>query len=78
MTDERATVTCPDCDPDETFRKLAAARERTADHRTETGHSATWDLHELDRGVEQAGEGAGVCGRPKCTNEESALSCDDL
>jgi hypothetical protein len=41
MTDEHTTVTCPDCDLDETFRKIAAARERIADHRTETGHSAT-------------------------------------
>jgi hypothetical protein len=78
MADQRATVGCPDCEFEEAFRKLAAARERIADHRDETGHSARWDLHELSSGVEQAGEEAGVCGRPECTDEESALFRDDL
>ena len=77
MTDERATVTCPDCDLDETFRKLGGARSRIEDHRTETGHEATWELHRLDSGVERAGADAGVCGRPDCTNEESPLFQDE-
>lgn len=73
MTDERATVTCPDCDLAETFDRLGAARSRIEAHRTETGHEAAWELHRLDPGVERAGDDAGVCGRPACTNEASPL-----
>lgn len=76
MTDERATVTCPDCDLDETFARLRDARERIADHRRENGHRATWELHSLDAGVERAGDEAGVCGRPECTDEDSPLFRD--
>ncbi|WP_135854214.1 DUF7542 family protein [Halorussus salinus] len=77
MTDQRATVTCPDCDLHEAFRKLGAARERIEEHRTETGHEAIWDLGRLDAGVERAGDEAGVCGRPECT-DESPLFRDDV
>jgi hypothetical protein len=78
MTDQRATVSCPDCDLAESFDKLGAARERIEEHRTETGHEAVWDLGLLDAGVERAGEEAGVCGRSDCGDEESALFRDDL
>lgn len=77
MAGKRATVTCPECDLDETFTKLATARERIEDHRTETGHEATWKLHELSAGVERAGDDAGVCGRPGCTNPDSPLLHED-
>lgn len=73
MADERATVTCPACDLDETFTRLREARSRIEDHRRETGHEAVWDLHRLDAGVERAGDDAGVCGREGCTNEDSPL-----
>lgn len=73
MTDDRATVTCPECGLDETFARLRTARERIADHRAETGHAAMWDLHSLDSGVERASDDAGVCGRPECTNRDSPL-----
>lgn len=78
MADERATVTCSECNLDETFRKLAAARERIRDHRIETGHEAVWELHTLSSGVEQAGDEAGVCGREGCGETESPLFRDDL
>jgi hypothetical protein len=78
MTDERATVNCPDCGLDESFGKLGAARERIEAHRRETGHEAVWELSALSPGVERAGDEAGVCGRPECTDEESALFRDDL
>ncbi|WP_435181793.1 DUF7542 family protein [Halorussus sp. AFM4] len=77
MTDERATVTCPDCDLDETFDRLGAARARIETHRTEAGHEAEWELHRLDSGVERAGADAGVCGRPECTNAKSPLYRDE-
>lgn len=78
MANQRATVTCPDCDLSETFSKLRAARSRIEDHRTETGHAATWELHRLDAGVERAGDEAGVCGREGCGDEESPLFRDDV
>lgn len=73
MTDTRATVTCPDCDLEEAFEKLATARERIEEHRTETGHDPTWELGHLDSGVERAGDDAGVCGRERCVNPDSPL-----
>ncbi|MFC7079188.1 DUF7542 family protein [Halorussus caseinilyticus] len=76
MASKRATVTCPDCGLEETFTKLGTARSCIEDHRTETGHEATWELHQLDAGVERAGDDAGVCGRPGCTNENSPLVQD--
>lgn len=78
MADERATVTCPDCDLDETFQKLAAARQRIRDHRIAAGHEAVWELGGLSSGVERAGDEAGVCGREGCGDEESPLFRDDL
>ncbi|WP_128478688.1 DUF7542 family protein [Halorussus pelagicus] len=78
MTDERATVTCPDCDLDESFGNLGAARERIETHRRETGHEAVWELSALSAGVERAGDEAGVCGRSDCGDEESPLFRDDL
>ncbi|WP_276302382.1 DUF7542 family protein [Halorussus lipolyticus] len=78
MASKRATVTCPDCDLHEEFRKLASARERIEDHRTETGHEAVWDLGRLSEGVERAGDEAGVCGREGCGDRESPLFRDDL
>jgi hypothetical protein len=73
MASKRATVTCPECEFEETFAKLATARSRIEDHRAETGHDATWELHRLSPGVERAGDDAGVCGRPGCTNADSPL-----
>lgn len=73
MADERATVTCPDCEFEETFGKLRTARSRIEDHRRETGHDPTWEIHRLDGGVERAGDDAGVYGRSGCTNEDSPL-----
>lgn len=73
MADTRATVTCPDCDLEEAFDKLATARARIEEHRTETGHDPTWELGQLDSGVERAGDDAGVCGRTGCTNPDSPL-----
>lgn len=78
MAETRATVTCPDCDLDETFEKLAAARSRIEDHRTETGHDPTWELGRLDPGVERAGDEAGVCGLSGRTNPDSPLFRDDV
>ncbi|WP_115863093.1 DUF7542 family protein [Halorussus litoreus] len=78
MVDTHATVTCPDCDLEETFEKLAAARSRIESHRVETGHEPTWELGRLDSGVERAGDEAGVCGRPACTDPDSPLLRDDL
>ncbi|PSP54965.1 hypothetical protein BRC82_08215 [Halobacteriales archaeon QS_1_67_19] len=78
MTGERATGTCPDCDLDADFETLAAARSRIETHRAEVGHDPTWELRELDEGVERAGDDAGVCGRPECTNDDSPLVRDDL
>jgi hypothetical protein len=78
MASKRATVSCPDCDLDEEFQKLAAARECIEDHRAETGHEAVWELERLSAGVERAGDEAGVCGREGCGDEESALFQDDL
>ncbi|MFB6170320.1 MAG: hypothetical protein ABEJ06_04150 [Haloarculaceae archaeon] len=75
MSRERATVTCPDCDHEETFAKLGAARSFIQRHRAETGHWATWELHRLDAGVERAGDEAGVCGRA-CSTADSPLRTD--
>lgn len=58
------TVSCPDCDLQQTFEKLGDARAAIEHHRVETGHEATWDLGSLDDGVERAGDQAGVCGVP--------------
>lgn len=76
MPESRATVTCPECDFAETFAKLGAARSALETHRTETGHDVTWTLHRLAPGVERAGDDAGVCGRPACTNPDSPLVHD--
>ncbi|WP_440009362.1 DUF7542 family protein [Halomicrococcus sp. SG-WS-1] len=73
MASKRATVTCPACELEETFTRLSAARSRIEDHRAETGHEATWELHRLSPGVEQAGDDAGVCGKPGCANADSPL-----
>jgi len=75
MSDARATVTCG-CGYEEGFDRLRDARSAVADHRAETGHDPAWEIHEVAAGVEQAGADAGVCGRPECTNEESALYRD--
>jgi len=76
MVEQRATVTCPDCERTETFDRLGAARSFIESHRSETGHEATWELHRLSPGVERAGDEAGVCGRPGCTTEGSPLDLD--
>ncbi|WP_396610259.1 hypothetical protein ACH9L7_08320 [Haloferax sp. S1W] len=64
MTTPRATVRCPDCGLEETFSKLASARERIEEHREETGHDPDWQLGRFAPGVEQMGDEAGVCGIP--------------
>lgn len=73
MSDDRVTVTCGDCELSESFDSLGAAREFVEDHRAETGHDPTWRLPSLADGVERAGDEAGVCGRPGCTDAESPL-----
>lgn len=72
MTDD-VTVSCPACDLTESFDSLGAARAFVEEHRTETGHEPTWKLPSLAEGVERAGDEAGVCGRPDCTDAESPL-----
>ncbi|SEK48232.1 DUF7542 family protein [Haloferax larsenii] len=62
MTTPRATVRCPDCGLEETFEKLAAARQRIEAHREETGHDPDWKLGRFAPGVERMGDEAGVCG----------------
>jgi len=52
---------------------LGAAREAVERHRVETGHEPTWTIGSLDAGVERAGDEAGVCGRPDCTDTSSPL-----
>ncbi|NHX36376.1 MULTISPECIES: DUF7542 family protein [Halolamina] len=73
MSEKRVTVTCADCNLSETFDSLGTAREFVEDHRTETGHEPTWQLPELAAGVQRAGDEAGVCGRPGCTDTDSPL-----
>ena len=68
MTATRATVTCPDCDFEDGFEKLQAARAAIERHRRETGHDPTWELAPFSDGVVQAGEAAGVCGIPGTTD----------
>ncbi|MFB6170943.1 MAG: hypothetical protein ABEJ23_00295 [Haloarculaceae archaeon] len=63
MPAHRATVTCPACGLEESFAKLAPARERIEAHREATGHDPVWQLSRLAPGVERAGAAAGVCGR---------------
>ncbi|ELZ91648.1 hypothetical protein C440_15079 [Haloferax mucosum ATCC BAA-1512] len=64
MTAHRATVSCPECELEEAFSKLAAARMRIENHREETGHEAVWELGQFASGVEKMGNEAGVCGIP--------------
>lgn len=82
MTTIRATVTCPDCDHEETFESLGAARQWIDDHERETGHDPVWELGELASGVERAGASAGVCGIPgsdgKFGNENGSDSRDEF
>ncbi|MBP1987101.1 DUF7542 family protein [Halolamina salifodinae] len=73
MSQQRVTVDCPECGLTETFDGLGSARSFIEDHRTETGHEATWELPQLASGVERAGDEAGVCGSPDCTDTESPL-----
>jgi hypothetical protein len=73
MSTKRVTVTCPSCDLRRTFDGLGSARSFIEDHRTETGHEADWELPQLSAGVERAGDEAGVCGRPGCTDTDSPL-----
>jgi hypothetical protein len=73
MSGERATVTCGDCEFEESFDRLRDARTAVERHRASTGHDPTWEIGSLAAGVERAGEDAGVCGRPGCTNEDSPL-----
>lgn len=63
MTATCATVTCSECDLDESFEKLQQARECIETHRLETGHDPYWELGELSPGVVRAGDAAGVCRR---------------
>jgi len=70
---EATTVSCVVCGSEEAFDSLGAARAAVERHRVETGHEVTWELGTLAAGVERAGDGAGVCGRPACTTMESPL-----
>lgn len=71
------TVVQCSCGFEAAFDRLRDAREALAAHE-EAGHDADWDIQQVAGGVEQAGEEAGVCGRPECTNEESPLYRDDV
>ena len=66
-------VSCGACDLTKSFDSLGAAREFVEAHRVETGHEAEWELSRLASGVERAGDEAGVCGRPDCTDTDSPL-----
>ncbi|WP_336037905.1 DUF7542 family protein [Halobacterium yunchengense] len=59
------------------FDRLRDAREAVDAHES-AGHDADWDIRRVAPGVERAGEDAGVCGRPECTDEASPLFRDDL
>lgn len=73
MGGRTATVTCGDCEYEASFDRLGDARVALEAHRTETGHDPAWEVESVAAGVERAGEDAGLCGRPECTNEESPL-----
>ncbi|MFW5911517.1 MAG: DUF7542 family protein [Halolamina sp.] len=73
MPDDPVIVSCPDCDVREQFDSLGEAREFVETHRIETGHDPDWELPVLASGVERAGDEAGVCGRPGCTDTDSPL-----
>ncbi|MFW5934322.1 MAG: DUF7542 family protein [Halolamina sp.] len=73
MSQTRVTVTCGDCGLAEAFDSLGAAREFIEEHRVETGHDPTWEFGALAAGVERAGDEAGVCGSPGCTDTDSPL-----
>jgi hypothetical protein len=63
MPDSRVTVTCRDCNFERGFDRLGEARVGLERHQSTTGHDAAWTIERLSRGVERAGEAAGVCGR---------------
>lgn len=65
-------MTCA-CGFEESFDRLRDARAAVDDHRRDTGHDPTWEIHGVADGVERAGADAGVCGRPECANEDSPL-----
>ena len=71
MSDD-VTVSC-DCGLTEVFDSLGAARAFVEEHRTATGHDPTWEFGKLAAGVERAGDEAGVCGSPECTDTDSPL-----
>ncbi len=73
MSENRVTVSCGDCGLVEAFDSLGAAREFIEEHRVETGHDPTWEFGALAAGVERAGDEAGVCGSPACTDTDSPL-----
>jgi hypothetical protein len=76
MSSPGATVRC-ECGFEAGFDRLRDAREALHAHEA-AGHDADWEIHGVSRGVERAGEDAGVCGRPNCTNEDSPLYRDDV
>ncbi|QWC18535.1 hypothetical protein [Halorubrum sp. 2020YC2] len=66
-------VRCDDCSYEAAFDSLRRARTALSDHERETGHAVEWEIGSLARGVERAGDDAGVCGRPGCENPDTPL-----
>ena len=76
MASGETVVECS-CGFEAGFDRLRDAREALATHE-DAGHDPDWDIEKVAGGVERAGADAGVCGRPECTNESSALYRDDV
>lgn len=66
-------VRCSDCAYAATYDSLRRARTALDDHEREAGHAVDWEIRRLSRGVERAGDDAGVCGRDGCANPDSPL-----
>jgi len=71
------TVVACSCGFEAAFDRLRDARAALAVHE-DAGHDADWEIRRVAPGVKRAGEDAGVCGRPECTNEASPLYRDDV
>jgi len=77
MSSQHTTVTCPDCEFEDTFEKLGRARAAVETHRRETGHDPVWELADLDEGVVRAGDAAGVCGIPDTGDDFTESDADE-
>ncbi len=76
MSRGSVTVACTECNFDRAFDRLSEARVALATHEEETGHAADWRIDRLSPGVERAGDEAGICGRPGCTDTDSPIVRD--